>query len=315
MILAAIDIGGTSSRLVLFEPGDDAQPRRGPAIRVGATGIDASGMVREILRTAESDRLAVGMDQPDAVVVGMSGLLGLVDVAADVRAVVRSIWPGARTSVASDAVTAAVGALGMTGGAVVAAGTGVVGFGTDFASHWHRVDGWGHVLGDEGGGAWIGSTGLREGLRAHDGRGGSKALLDALRARFGAPESLPRQIYTRDDRAGVLASFAPDVAAAAAAGDPVAGEIIERAVERLAETAVACLEPGVPRRVALVGGLRSIGEPLTSGFARTVSRVGDVDIVEPFGDPLAGAAVLAHLLATDPGAVPHQPPFITTEAT
>src|SRR5699024_6865381 len=105
------------------------------------------------------------------------GLLGLVRDPTAVHAALRSIAPCATTVVCSDAVTALASVHGLVGGGVVAAGTGVIGFGGDFRGIWRRVDGWGHVLGDEGGGAWIGTQGLRAALRAHDGRrAGSEAL-------------------------------------------------------------------------------------------------------------------------------------------
>lgn len=313
MTLAAIDIGGTGSRYALFEHGVRPVPEIGPAIRVGRSGIDAEKMLREILEGAESRRISTGVVRPSAVVVGMSGLLALVDTVGDITAAIQEVWPGAKTALTSDSVTAMVGALGFTGGGVVAAGTGVVGLGSDFENIWHRVDGWGHVLGDDGGGAWLGAAGLKAGLRAHDGRGGSVLLLKALIDRFGAPEKLPRQIYTREDRAGVLASFAPEVVRAAEAGDVIAEQIVSRAAELLAETAIACLLDGVPKRVSLVGGLRQIGAPILEGFARAVHARGDFEIVEPAGDPMSGAFALAELLSTDPDRVPHRPPYITTE--
>ena len=76
----------------------------------------------------------------------MRGLLFLAD-REEVLREVHSVVRGRRTVVASDAVTNLVGAVGgLRQGAVVAAGTGAVAFGSDFGEHWNRVDGWGHVL-------------------------------------------------------------------------------------------------------------------------------------------------------------------------
>src|SRR5690606_323040 len=139
---------------------------------------------------------------------------------------------------------------------VVAAGTGAVAVGTDLRGTWRKADGWGHLLGDDGGGAWIGRAGLAAALRHHDGRpGGSAALLAALGRRYGGPAGLVDRIYTRPDRATLLARFVPDVAAAAAGGDPVAGGILDRAGELLAQTALAALPPAAPRVVSYAGNL------------------------------------------------------------
>ena len=56
----------------------------------------------------------------------------------------------------------------------VAAGTGLIAIGTDL-TRWRRADGWGHLLGDCGSGAWIGRAGLEAALRAYDGRPGGSA--------------------------------------------------------------------------------------------------------------------------------------------
>ncbi len=76
-------------------------------------------------------------------------------------------WRRSACAVVSDAVASLVGALGgLRPGAVVAAGTGAVAFGSDFADTWTKVDGWGHVLGDRGSAAWVGLEGLRAALRS-----------------------------------------------------------------------------------------------------------------------------------------------------
>jgi len=68
---------------------------------------------------------------------------------------------GVRTvALVADAVTAYAGALRARPGAVVAAGTGLIAIGTDLTG-WRRADGWGHLLGDCGGGAWIGGRAWR----------------------------------------------------------------------------------------------------------------------------------------------------------
>src|SRR5690606_13555870 len=96
-----------------------------------------------------------------------------------------------RVALVADAVSAYTGALGPRPGAVIAAGTGLIAIGTDLTG-WHRADGWGHLLGDCGSGAWIGRAGLEAALRAHDGRdGGSLRLLARAEEMFGPVPELP----------------------------------------------------------------------------------------------------------------------------
>lgn len=306
MSVIAVDVGGSGSRW----GATDGRRGSGPAVAVGLDGIDAVRILARVLSAARESAPSA----PEVVVVGMTGLLGLVSDASAIHRAIREGWPDARTVVCSDAVSALVGAVGLHGGAVVAAGTGVIGFGSDFHEIWHRVDGWGHVLGDEGGGAWIGRHGLRAALRAHDGRpDGSKSLLVAAHELFGPLEGLPRQIYTRDDRAQVLAGFVPAVVEAASANDPVAVHILRSAGEHLAETGRAAMRDGVPSRIALTGGVARAGGPLVDAFAEALAGTG-ADVVSPEGDPLSGALRIGEALLADAAALSAHPPFLTKES-
>ncbi|MEU4106276.1 BadF/BadG/BcrA/BcrD ATPase family protein, partial [Streptomyces tanashiensis] len=226
------------------------------------------------------------------------------------RAWVAEAWGVRRLALAADAVTAYAGALGQRPGAVVAGGTGLIALGTDLTS-WRRADGWGHLLGDCGSGAWIGRAGLEAAMRAHDGRrGGSAALLDLAEKLFGPAAGLPGVLYPRTDRPAMLASFAPEVGRCAAA-DPVAAGILARAGTHIAEAAeAACpVEPGA--LVALTGGLFKMGEPLLAPLRTALGELlPRARTVEPAGDPLAGAVTLASALADGTLRLPEDPSLL-----
>lgn len=312
-VLLGIDIGGSGSR-VAIRAGD--APRRelsGPRIGVTTDGSSVPEAAIALLRRARElwpEEYAV----VDGVGLGATGLATLVarpeDLARAMRAElaigerdVASAGPAGGTSaerhppvaVAIDAVTAHLGALGGRSGAIIALGTGAIAFGTDGHEIWRRVDGWGHLLGDRGGGAWIGSRGLEVAIRAHDGvDAAGAALLARARYRFGDPLEWPAQLYTRDDRAGVLAGFAPDVVELAAAGDVAATAIMAAAGEEAARSGVAALAPGLAPRLAATGGVFGAGGVLASTFAETVTALrADVEVMRPLGDPLDGAILLA----------------------
>ncbi|WP_226655428.1 N-acetylglucosamine kinase [Leifsonia sp. LS1] len=297
----AIDIGGTGSRASLT--GEDQVT--GPGVSVGPAGIRVAPLLDDLLAGLPAE----GVARAETVSVGMSGLLGLTPPDT-VLAELRRRWPHARILLASDAVTAAAAALGLDGGAVLAVGTGVVGLATDFHDVWRRADGWGHLLGDEGGGAWIGLAGLRAAVREHDGRpGGSPVLLDAATRALGPVGGFPARLYTRDDRAGVLASFAPAVADAARDGDPIALAIWREAAEALAATAEALLAAPVRRRLAVIGGVTGVGALLLDPLReRLESRVPDVELVTPAVRPLDGALLLAGAGELPSGG---HPPYLT----
>ena len=225
--------------------------------------------------------------RPAVVVWSMRGLLFLADRSVVMRQVQEGLG-GAATVVVSDAVANLVGAVGdLRPGAVVAAGSGAVAFGSDFGEVWHRVDGWGHVLGDVGSGAWIGLEGLRAALRADDGLvGGSPQLLGAAVERFGPTETWPRQLMAAPDAPEQLASFAPVVSAAAertseGAGDP-------SATDASAPDAVAadiCRRAGRGLAEALLAAASGLDDPtlVASGGVLTASPVRDA-LVESLAD-------------------------------
>ncbi|EMF01722.1 hypothetical protein H340_04949 [Streptomyces mobaraensis NBRC 13819 = DSM 40847] len=245
----AVDSGGSGVRIAVSPAYGDgpvltwSSPEPVP---VGDRGIDARVLLDRILPAARRLLCRAGAERFAACCVGAAGM---VTLGADLRAVL----PGAlraelgirRLALASDSVTAYAGALGQRPGVVVAAGTGLVALGTGLTpgGGWRRADGWGHLLGDCGGGAWIGRAGLEAALRAYDGRaGGSAALLGRLEAVFGPAPDLPGMLYPRPDRAAVLASFAPEVGRCAAVC-PVAADILRRAARHIAEAAAAACPP------------------------------------------------------------------------
>ena len=214
---------------------------------------------------------------------------------------------------AIDAVTAHLGALAGRGGAVVAVGTGAIAIGTDLGERWKRVGGWGHLWDDRGSGAWIGIEALKAAIRTHDGlTTDAAALLAAAEARFGAAPTWPGSLLTRDDRAGLLAGLAADVAGLAASGDPVATDILRRAGGEVAATLAAALDPEVPPLAAGVGGVFASGGAFTAAFEDEFARIAPhAELVAPAGTPLDGAVRLARLAATG-GAPSGHPPFIWT---
>jgi N-acetylglucosamine kinase-like BadF-type ATPase len=285
-------------------------------VRTGPRGIDAGHLLEQLLPMTRRLRAEAGGAQVRAVAIGAAGLAGLGgDLRAEVPAALARELGVRRVALAADAVTAYAGALGTRPGVVVAAGTGVIALGTDLTS-WRRADGWGHLLGDCGSGAWIGRAGLEAALRARDGRpGGSGRLLARVEAAFGPAEGVPGKVYPRTDRPAVLASFAPEVAACAA-GDPVAAGILGAAARHMAESAAAvCPASGEPR-VALTGGLFNLGDALLVPLRRELARqLPQARLVPAEGDPLHGAARIALALANNVLELPHteQMLYVVTE--
>ncbi len=297
----AVDSGGSGMRVVVGTTGRGGLARRESRepVRTGDRGIDPDHLMEQLVPMVRASMADAGVTGLGAAAVGAAGMAGLGDA-------LRAELPGAlerefgieRVALAADAVTAYAGALGARPGAVVAAGTGLIAIGTDLA-RWTRADGWGHLLGDCGSGAWIGRAGLEAALRAYDGRpGGSAGLLASAEELFGPMPGLPGKLYPRPDRPAVLASFAPHVGACAD-GDPVAADILRAAARHMADSAAAvCPATGEPQ-VALTGGLFKMGTPLLVPLEEELSkRLPHARQVPAAGDPLQGAVRIATGLAT-----------------
>ncbi|MDQ0797868.1 N-acetylglucosamine kinase-like BadF-type ATPase [Streptomyces sp. B1I3] len=318
-----VDSGGSGLRVALGVV-ESAHPVAtavcAEPVRTGPGGIDAEHLLDQLLPVARNllDRAGPGA----AVAAAVVGAAGMATLGDQLRARLPGALAGAlgvrRVALAADAVTAYAGALGQRPGAVVAAGTGMIALGTDLTT-WRRVDGWGHLLGDSGGGAWIGRAGLDAAMRAHDGRaGGSPALLSRLEAVFGAASGLPGLLYPRTDRPALLASFAPEVAACAAADDVAAGILLQAAAHVAEAAAAACPGPGgsgaatsVGFDIALTGGLFRMGDPLLEPVRRELARqVPQARVVPAAGDPLHGSLEIARALARSTLRLPVHPTLL-----
>ncbi|MFE3827391.1 N-acetylglucosamine kinase [Streptomyces sp. NPDC059092] len=281
-------------------------------VRTGPAGIDPEQFLARLLPAARTLLAEAGAEAGDeglsAVAVGAAGMATLGDgLRAELPAALERSLGVRRLALAADAVTAYAGALGQRPGAVVAAGTGMIALGMTPAG-WRRADGWGHLLGDCGSGAWIGRAGLEAALRAHDGRrGGSAALLCGVETIFGPAGELPGLLYPRSDRPAVLASFAPEVARRAA-DDPVARSILAQAAEHIVDGAAAVCPPSGECEIALTGGLFKLGEPLVGPVRAELSaRLPHATTVAATTDPLGGALLIAAALATGSLRLPREP--------
>ncbi|MGP4085774.1 N-acetylglucosamine kinase [Streptomyces sp. KR55] len=311
----AVDLGKTGCRAVLWNDG------AGPAHDVhevpGAPGLATDNGVATAHAAVRAAVLPLLERRPSlrlaAVCVGAAGAAAAPEAARTLAGLLLDDLPANEVAVTSDAVTAHAGALGGRTGVVLAIGTGSVAIGIGDDGSYARVDGWGPWLGDEGSGAWIGAAGLRAALRAHDGRGPDTALLDAAVERFGDPDRLPSAIGRDGNPARTAASFAPDVARAAAAGDATATAIVRDAATALGEAVLAAARRigGGTLPVTVTGGLTGLGEPLLGPLqSALIGSPRPLDLRPPLGDPLDGA----RLLALDASA-PHEPHVVRVRRT
>jgi glucosamine kinase len=294
-----IDGGGSTLRVAITT--DDLTPvaeYRAGSANPNVIGHDRSaalirGAVRSVL-----DQAALTADDIAGAGIGIAGASAAY--AEDwLRTVVDGVLPDVHTVPSSDIEIALVGAHGARQGVLVLAGTGSVALAVNPDGSQTRIGGWGYLIGDEGGGFWLGMEALRAVVRAHDGRGPGTALTGRVLAHLEleSVQGLTLWLYGVDTpRVRTVGQMAGLVLAAAAAGDSVALDIVDRAAQELAhlcQMAVQrCAMDDPP--VAFAGGLL---ESPTLLRQQLCDQLGRADVPLPRYPPVIGAALLAKLTA------------------
>ena len=196
---------------------------------------------------------------------------------------------------------ALAGALGGRTGAVLVSGTGSACFGATADGRTWKSGGWGAQLDDGGSGHWLGLQGLRALVRAADGRAQESTLVAMIVARVGTrePRAVLRALADGSLSREAIAGLAPDVLAAAEAGDGIALDIVDHGAAELAAMAAAVwttLDLGAEAGAGLAGtGSVLEKSPIYRGAcSRALERaLPGVALVDPHLPAIAGAVLLA----------------------
>jgi glucosamine kinase len=293
--LLGIDGGATKTLAAVL----DLEARTVSLGRAGPSNEDAVGpkaAVEALLHAAGEALEGAGIAEAQlgAVVAAVAGT-DTASVAGHVRKV-RPEW-----IVVNDVVGAWATATGGGPGVGAIAGTGSNVFGVGHDGRSWRTGGWGHLLGDEGSGYWLGVESLRAALRDRDGSGPETALAVAACEFFGRDtvEAVASLVYSKPLTKGEIAAFGIPAAEVAELGDPVALELFERGATLLGgqiATVVARtgLEGVFP--IGLIGSAYKAGEIYLAPLRRRVARdapQAQMSLVEipPVGGSLLLAAV------------------------
>ncbi len=296
MHVLGIDAGGTKTIGYLADENGKVLGEG----RAGGANLKAEGelAVEKVLHTVMDQ--AIGDHDRDvaAICLGMAGA-DRDDDRAVVRDIMRRIGARSRVVVVNDALVALVAGVGDASGVVIICGTGSIVYGRS-ADRAARAGGWGHILGDEGSGYWIGRHALRAVARAADGRGPATSLTPRVLNHFAAakPSDLIAEVYDRQLRHHALAQIARAVQQARDEGDEVATQILEQAAHELVRAARSVVErlqmqEEVVQFVLAGGvflGLPWLAEELTRRLPATAPR-GQVRRLEV--EPAQGAVRLA----------------------
>jgi N-acetylglucosamine kinase-like BadF-type ATPase len=269
--------------------------------------VGATAAVRALLEAADEAIAGAGIS-PERLAAAVLAIAGTdtEDIARNIRAVRTEDW-----LVVNDVVAAWATATGAGPGLAVIAGTGSNVFGVGPRDEPWRSGGWGHLLGDEGSGYWIGIHSIKAALNDRDASGPATELSDRAPAFFGLEtvEQLATYVYSKPLTKGEIAALAVETARLADAGDAVARELFVRGARELARQIAAVIEQTELRGsfpIGLIGGAWKAGavfiEPLTEAVhARAPeARVARVEMAPVGGSLLLAARACGRADALDP---------------
>ena len=240
-----IDAGGTKTVCQLAdENGALLAEARGTGANLQAAG---ELHVEKVLHDVMTEALGSSAIQPAVICLGIAGVDRPEDSVV-VAGIMRRIGARARSIVVNDALVALEAGAPESPGVVIISGTGSIAYGRNSSNDGARAGGWGHVLGDEGSGYWIGRAALRAVLREADQRGPRTALTPLLLQHFGVPEaqSLIHEVYQSTLRPAAIGALARCVQKAFTDGDDAAIGILKAAADELESSGVS-----VARRLEL----------------------------------------------------------------
>jgi len=303
-IVIGVDGGGTSLRVALATAS-------GELLGIGLAGTGnyhdvGINQMRANLEKAASRAFALTESRPrsaDAIFLGLGSVATEEDRSTIRRAVADlSLAPQDKIGVDHDLRVALSGCLAGQAGIVLIAGTGTACYGRNEEGHCWQAGGWGHLLDDPGSSYWLGLQAMIAAVRDYDGRGRATSLKNSVRESLDL-ESI-RQILRRVDLEGMarneIAALARLVTEAAADGDIVAQEIIDRGASELAtmvatvaaKLAFSDVECQVP--VSVTGGLTNAGPVFLDPLRKAIeNRLPQAVLVEPKLPPVLGAVMLA----------------------
>jgi N-acetylglucosamine kinase-like BadF-type ATPase len=302
MYFVGIDAGQTHLELVILD-------KEGTCVFTGFGGpshIQGEPM-REVFQKSIDTALR---DIPDhllkdvcSIGAGITGI-GIQGKREAVSLVLENRFSGVKYFLDNDASTSFWGATAGKDGAVILAGTGTIAYGKH-KNKSLRLGGLGYLLGDEGGGSWIGLTAIRRVLKSTEGRDIPSSIGSRLSQFFSLPNvrQLTGLIYSlKTVPIERIAHISEIVAEEASSGDALAIEILKSAAKELSFlTNSLLLQLGVSNTdkymVYRLGGVWSSGEILNQSYETIVRETfRNIQWKDPLGSSAVGAALMGKSL-------------------
>lgn len=304
-ITAGIDGGGTKSRLAIADDCSIIFRAESGSTNLRSAGAEA---VEDHIASlfADAHKSGFPLSLIDSICIGSAGLEDSTEKAF-FHKMIRDLGYGGALLLVNDGIAASYGILGLDGGTLLISGTGALCVSLKCDGTYSRAGGWGHIIGDEGSGYWIGREGISRAIKYKEGRGEPTSLYDKMLAFFSvshARELFP-MIYGKFDKARI-ASFAEVVFDEMRSEDAVSEKIIEEAALELASICISSRANDVfPDRIAFWGGILEHEKVFRRKvFSLIEDKLGSLEIVENHADAAVGAAGLALHYLDDPSFCP-----------
>lgn len=180
-------------------------------------------------------------------------------------------------------------------GIVVISGGGAVAYGRTASRDSLRVGGWGHLVGDEGSGYWIGLEAIKTALRSWAGIIPKTALEAHVMKTLEAEDDrqVLSRVYSGSFSEAEIADLVLPVASLARNGDEPSDRILEEAAYYLASMAEAVQKRLGELPIYLSGGMFGAAT-MSERFERSLASLGrDTQVVTVVPDPLNGVFLIA----------------------
>ena len=303
MTYLCVDGGQTKTAVVLLD--DDGvrihawqtRPLTTPS-RPGAIDdlrLMVRGLAGELRRRLARD----GSQPPEVACFSLTGYLeGDELVPSTVREEVRRILPETeKIQTVPDYVGNWASATRGEPGIVVISGGGAVAYGRTASGDSLRVGGWGHLLGDEGSGYWIGLEAIKAALRSWAGIIPKTALETRVMEALGAEDDrrVLGRVYSGSFSEAEIAGLVLLVASLARNDDEPSNRILDEAAYHLAAMAEAVQKRLGELPIYLSGGVFGAAT-MPDRFERALAGLGrDMTVMTVVPDPLDGVFLIARV--------------------
>ena len=302
LLVAGVDGGGTGTRAVIMNEQRQVigEGHAGPSnpLRIGIA--TAATNVRQAVDLACAE---AGVHRDDILhaTVGLAGVRRKDIRDVTLEKINHSLKEIKSIELLPDGDIALYGATDGQPGLVVIAGTGSICCGRNRQGKQVCAGGWGPIVGDEGGAAWIARKALQAVAHAADERGPKTGLTAAALMYFKVttPDDLSTAIYSPAMTNDRLAGFGREVVRVARADDEIAIEILQEAGRELGIAAVAVIKKLRMQNdkfsVAAVGGVYGAGDLVLDAMREEIQKTAEHAVIsEPLFPPVVAAARLAH---------------------